>query len=235
MPSKNFILDGGLSITIYKRRTNRNLRLSIAPTGQIRVTIPAWAPYSAGLNFAKSRRAWILEQHSPLKPLVDGQAIGKAHHLHFLPKAGAVKSSSRVGTTTVTVNYPATLSLAGDDVQQVARDACVRALRSQAEQLLPQRLAALAQAHGFSYAGVSVKRLKSRWGSCDQETNIVLNLFLMQLPWDLIDYVLLHELTHTKVLRHGPDFWKAMNEVSPKITGRKKLLKTYQPVLNSIG
>jgi hypothetical protein len=235
MPNKNFILDDDLAVTIYKRKTSRNLRLSISPSGEVKVSIPTWAPYSTGLNFAKSRRAWILDQHKPVKLLVDGQAIGKAHHLQFVPKLAITKISSRVYDTTISVNYPTSVKPSDSEVQVVAREACVRALRTQAEQLLPQRLAKLAEAHGFTYANIQIKRLRSRWGSCDHHANIVLNLFLMQLPWELIDYVLLHELTHTKVLRHGPDFWLAMENVLPNVKSLKKSMRGYQPVLNSIG
>lgn len=234
MPSKEFMLDD-IVVIIYKRKTSRNLRLSITPTGKVRVSIPIWAPYSAGLRFAKSRQAWILDQHSPLAKLIDGQAIGKAHHLKFVPKTGAVKVSSRVSENSVTITYPSQLQASDDEVQKVARKACFRALRAQAEQLLPQRLAALATVHGFEYKSVSIKRLKSRWGSCDHQKNIVLNLFLMQLPWELIDYVLLHELTHTNILRHGKDFWQAMDKVLPGTVQLKKRLRDQQPILSGFG
>jgi hypothetical protein len=235
MPNKDFILDGDLPITVYKRKASRNLRLSVGSSGQIRVSIPAWAPYSTGLDFARARQAWIRDQHKPVRLLSDGQAVGKAHHLRFVAKPAASKATSRVYDTAIIINYPADRGLDDPEVQRVAREAAVRALRAQAEQLLPQRLASLAATHGFSYSSVQVKRLKSRWGSCDHHSNIVLNLFLMQLPWELIDYVLLHELTHTNVLRHGPDFWQAMETVLPNVKTVKKTMRDYQPVLNAIG
>jgi predicted metal-dependent hydrolase len=233
MPNKQFTLDDDLAVTVYKYKSSRHLRLSIAPSGQVRVSIPAWASYRVGLDFAKARQAWIRDQRVTVKPLRPGQAIGKAHHLAFTAKAAATSVSSRLGGTTVVVSHPVAEQFDSPAVQQAAREACVRALRRQAEQLLPQRLANLAMAHGFSYAGVSVKRLKSRWGSCDQHGQIVLNLFLMQLPWELIDYVLLHELTHTRILRHGPPFWKAMAEVLPAAPALKKKLRNYQPILSA--
>lgn len=231
MPSKEFTLTGGLAVTVYKRRANRNLRLSVSPSGQVRVSIPVWASYRTGLDFARSREAWILTQHKPLLPLKHGQAVGKSHHLRFAAKAGVAKAGGRVRSTEVVVYHPPAADPADPAVQAAAQAACIRALRSQGERLLPQRLANLAQTHGFQYSNVHIKALKSRWGSCDHRGRIVLNLFLMQLPWELIDYVLLHELTHTRILRHGPDFWQAMAEVSPDVQGLKKRLRDYQPVL----
>ena len=75
--------------------------------------------------------------------------------------------------------------------------------------------------------------MTSRWGSCDQQHNIVLNLFLMQLPWELIDYVLVHELAHTQVLRHGPDFWQLMERLLPDCRSLRRRMRDHQPVLDS--
>lgn len=233
MAFKQFALDEQTSVTIYKRRANRSLRLSIASDGAVRVSIPTWAPYRAGLEFARSRHEWIRSQQQPTIVLTDGQAVGKAHRLRFAPDAAAKKISSRVKPGEVVVTHPLTLASTSAEVQAVATTAAIRALRGQAEQLLPQRLAKLAELHDFSYESVAIKQLRGRWGSCDQHTHIVLNLFLMQLPWDLIDYVLLHELTHTKALKHGPSFWQAMAEVLPDVNARKKAMRDYKPVLVS--
>lgn len=231
MPSKDFILSDDLVVTVNKRRRSRYLRLSITPTGQARVSIPAWAPYKAGVDFAKQREDWIRGQRVATKPLRHGQAVGKAHHLQFVVNAGASGVKTRLAGTAVTVRHPADTDFDHPDVQKAAQTACIKALRRQAEQLLPGRLKDLADAHGFDYGLVRIKHMKSRWGSCDQDKHITLNLFLMQLPWDLIDYVLLHELTHTRILRHGPGFWQAMGEILPDARARKKLLRDYHPVL----
>ncbi len=232
MAHKQFTLENGLKVTIYKRKSNRSLRLTLTPNGEVRVTIPLWAPYGAGLSFAESRQAWIMAQSRPLLLAVNGQLIGKAHHLVLQPSLEAAKVRSRVGAGQVIVTYPQDMAASSPEVQTAARRAAVRALRSQAEQLLPQRLASLAAKHGFTYASVSVKQLKSRWGSCDHQQNIVLNLYLMQLPWEHIDYVLLHELTHTRILRHGPEFWRAMERILPQAAVYRKAVQAYQPVLD---
>ncbi|HEX5743986.1 MAG TPA: SprT family zinc-dependent metalloprotease [Candidatus Saccharimonadales bacterium] len=233
MANKRFILDGDLPVSIYKRRNSRSLRLTVSSEGEVKVSIPAWAPYSAGVNFAKSRRSWIASQRRPVRDLSHGQQIGKAYHIYFRPQASAIKPASRLGEGAVIVSHPPDMDAAHPDVQKAARDGSVRALRAQAERLLPQRLATLADSHGFTYSGVRIKRLRSRWGSCDQDGMIALSLFLIQLPWECIDYVLLHELMHTRIMRHGPDFWEALLELEPRAKDLRKRLRSCQPSLDS--
>ncbi|MDB5170750.1 MAG: hypothetical protein JWO35_444, partial [Candidatus Saccharibacteria bacterium] len=149
----------------------------------------------------------------------------------LLPSSGAKKVTSRVIASGIFIKYPALMSPSDPAVQTIVEKASIRALRAQAEQLLPQRLETLAAKHGFEYKDVAIKQLKSRWGSCDQDKHIVLNLYLMQLPWELIDYVLLHELTHTQVLHHGPKFWGVMEDLMPQLKDHRKAMRGHQPSL----
>jgi predicted metal-dependent hydrolase len=109
--------------------------------------------------------------------------------------------------------------------------ASIRALRKQATSLLLARLKQIAAEKGLSYRSSAIKQLKSRWGSCDQHANITLNLYLVQLPWHLIDYVILHELAHTQVLHHGPDFWDVLERLQPNARSLRRAMKEYRPTL----
>ena len=231
MAYKSFDIPAIGPVTIYKRRGARSMRLSVQPTGSIRVTIPTWTPYATGVDFVRSRHQWISQHQVPAQALLQsGQRIGKAHRLLFQPGRTL---TSRVRPTEIVISYPADAAPSDAAVQQKARAAALRALRAEAEHLLPQRLQMLAVQHNFTYRSIGVRRLKSRWGSCDQHANIVLNIFLMQLPWHLIDYVLLHELTHTKIMQHGPRFWAAMATVEPKTPDMRKQMRIHQPVLQA--
>lgn len=141
--------------------------------------------------------------------------------------------TTRILGNQVVIYHPDSYHYADPEIQLAAQKVCHKALRQQAERLLPARLEDLSRLHDLPFEGISIRLLRSRWGSCNHRRHIVLNLFLMQLPWELIDYVILHELTHTKVLHHGPDFWRAMNQVSPQSTILRKKLRQYQPVLNT--
>jgi len=205
--------------------------LSIAANGEVRVSMPHWLPYKAGEQFALSKAQWILAHQAKTnpQPLHHGQHVGKAHRLYFECSYSALKVGTRLRPNEIYITHPTTVDTGHPHVQQAARNASLRALRKEAEQLLPQRLHMLSQKTGLGYKSVDVKQLKRRWGSCSSSKDIILNIFLMQLPWHLIDYVLAHELAHTKVMRHGPPFWAELEKHVPLAKQLRKEINQYQP------
>ncbi len=218
-------------VTLVKHRRSRSLKISLQPNGTVRVSLPMWAPYRAAIKFAESKRGWIEQHRQQPAILVSGQAIGKAHHLYLIPSARTLKVSARQQDSTLRVQFPATLSASSSEVQSVARKLAVRALRAEAKRLLPSRLHELAARYNFTFKSVQIRQLKARWGSCTHQQDITLNLFLMQLPWELIDYVLVHELCHTKHLHHGPDFWTELERAIPDAKRRRKAMRAHKPAI----
>jgi len=221
------------TIKLYKRRGVRHIRLSVGHNG-VRVTLPYWLPYQAGIDFVKQKQGWISAHLKPRSLLKEGQQIGKAHRLEFVQGPAGGRVSGRLQPNRIVVNVPTDLSVSSDKVQTAATKAAVRALKREAETLLPRRLRDLAQQHDFSFRSVEVKQLKSRWGSCNHRQEIVLNCYLMQLPWQLIDYVLFHELVHTRILAHGPRFWREMEPLVSNLTAIRKEMRKHQPNFNEI-
>lgn len=76
---------------------------------------------------------------------------------------------------------------------------------------LAGRLNELAKAHGFTFNRVSIRSQKTRWGSCSRNNNISLNVKLVLLSEDLLDYVILHELVHTRIHNHSKGFWEELD------------------------
>jgi predicted metal-dependent hydrolase len=224
------------TVTLYKRRGNRSLRLSIGANGEVRVSLPYWLPYKAGEQFALSKALWIVQNRANAATTVlrHGHAVGKAHRLYFEQSEAVQKVQTKVAANEIRVSFSADATANDTRVQMAAHKASVRALRKEAEAILPGRLRALSQQTGLPFTSVSVKQLKSRWGSCNSDKEITLNLFLMQLPWHLIDYVLVHELIHTKVMRHGAPFWREVERHLPTAKALRKQIGAYQPVLTPV-
>ena len=100
--------------------------------------------------------------------------------------------------------------------------------RKVARKILCRRIGELAQLYNFVYNRVSIRKQKTRWGSCSTKNNINLNANLLHLPPELMDYVLLHELVHTRVKNHSKDFWDELETVVPNARQVDRRLKDYQ-------
>lgn len=83
--------------------------------------------------------------------------------------------------------------------------------RLAAERKLAGRLLELAARHGYKVNRVCIRNQRTRWGSCSAQNNISLNMKLTLLPDILIDFVLLHELVHTRIKNHGKEFWRELS------------------------
>ena len=85
--------------------------------------------------------------------------------------------------------------------------------RQAARRRLVDRLNYLAVKYGFQYNRVFIRNQKTRWGSCSGKNNINLNVNLVRLPDELMDYTILHELVHTRIKNHGKRFWAQLDRL----------------------
>lgn len=104
-------------------------------------------------------------------------------------------------------------------------EAVIEERRKLAHKILPKRLDELARKYGFKYAKVFVKNQRTVWGSCSYRNNINLNLNLVALDSEFIDYVLLHELTHTVHKNHQKAFYDLLTKNMPNALDIQKRLK----------
>lgn len=104
-------------------------------------------------------------------------------------------------------------------------------LKEKAVAYLPEELARLAKAYGLHYQSCKIGKSRTHWGSCSISGTIRLSLFLMLLPENLIQYVLLHELCHTVHHNHGEDFWALLDKCTEGKAKqlRKELKKHFIP------
>ncbi len=84
--------------------------------------------------------------------------------------------------------------------------------KKDARKKIKSRLKELAKQNGFAYGKVSIRNQRTRWGSCSGRCDISLNIKLVVLPQDLFDYVIFHELVHTRIHNHSGRFWEELDK-----------------------
>lgn len=226
------IIDEEFGVIMIRRSARATqVRLRVAPDGTLRASMPVYAPLFLLKRLVKSSRPQLrkmLEQAQPPVAYSDGQQIGKSHTLIVRP---GVKLDASRSNQHIVLTLPAHKNLGDSDVIRAIRDASITALRVEAKSYLPKRLHYLAEQLDLHYEKVRFSHASSRWGSCSSTGTISLNIALMKLPFELIDYVIVHELAHTVEMNHSQDFWALVEKADPNYKHHRRLLKNEAPTI----
>lgn len=218
-------------ITLRRSAKASHVRIRVAPDGRLRASLPLYAPIFLVKRLIRSSReqlrAMMAEQHTDV-PFEHGMQIGKSHTLIVRPTTLTKPSAKRHGQQII-VLLPSGMGLDDMEVNRIIRDVVIDALRVEARSYLSKRLAFLAQKSGFHYEKVRFSHASGRWGSCSSNGTISLNIALMKLPFELIDYVLIHELSHTEQMNHSEAFWKLVETADPAYKIHRRDLKKESP------
>ena len=216
MATKRIITDKDFGqIIIRTRSTARNISMRTKPDG-LHVIVPPYSLTSRILSAIEEFRPRLLENWQKVVPQpldLNFRIDVPCFHLH-LEQGKLQHFMVRTTEKGITILCPPDVDFSQKSIQELLRSAIIRALKKSAQAYLPPLLNELAEHYGFKYKKVKITGSKSRWGSCSATGNINLSCYLMLLPPHLMDYVLLHELTHTREMNHGPKFWEILDELT---------------------
>lgn len=224
-------------IQFIKNERSKNYRINVEPFKAIQVSIPRYGTYKAAYEMVDEKLNWIKQarmktseteaKRTIFKPGVDFKLIDR--ELEFIPLSFSTKAiRSRLTQTKIKIYHAGDINFEDEANQEVIREVIEKALRVEAKKYLEPRLEYFANKFGFYYNRVVFKNAKTRWGSCSADNNINLSIHLIRLPKPLADYVILHELTHTKVKNHGKMFWAFLESVLPGARELDKELNNYR-------
>jgi len=226
---------GSLSFTfdlfLARRKT---IAIRVYPDGRIQVDAPLSASHAAIMAFVIRRSDWIAKhlrtiQATPQRVnvphhYIDGELyryLGRNFPLRIVKAAREGVGLSREWLT-VCVHNPADPVRVEKLITAWYRQRAAHVFATRLKVCYPQ----IAR-WNIPKPPISIRMMKTRWGSCSGKGKVTLNLKLIQAPRGLIDYVLLHELCHLKEFNHSPRFWALMTEILPDWKQRRKLLNGY--------
>lgn len=219
------------TITIRRSAKASHVRIRVAPDGKLRASLPLYAPLFLVKRLLKDSREQLramLADFQQDSTFEDAMTIGKSHVLIVRPTERKTVDVKRHGQQII-VLLPSDKTLRDPLVSRKIREVVIAALRLEAKSYLPKRLSYLAHQYGLSYERVRFSHASGRWGSCSSSGTISLNIALMKLPFPLIDYVLIHELSHTVHMNHSEAFWQLVAQGDPEYRSHRKALKLETP------
>lgn len=115
--------------------------------------------------------------------------------------------------------------LRGQAEEETLTEQQIRELADRALKIIPERAAFYAEKMGVTYGRITIRKQKTRWGSCSGEGNLNFNCLLMLAPPEVLDYVVVHELCHRREMNHSPAFWGEVEKVLPGYKEQRKWLR----------
>ena len=218
-------------IKIRKNKLARSVKLSVGVDGSLRASIPYYSPEFAVRRLVNGNRDEIrkmLATHNAKNSYQDGDLIGKTHTLFLRHFDGENIKISFEGNQ-ILFQIPENLPFKSPIIQAEIRKIVAKILRKQAKAYLPRRISFLAEKYDFNFEKLRFSHTGTRWGSCSSSGTISLNIALMNLPHHLIDYVIIHELCHTRQMNHSKKFWAEVSKYCPDYKKCIQEMKQFSP------
>lgn len=214
------------------RRSARNITMRVKEDG-LHVTTPPYRSITALLEAIAPFCERLRNVCSEVKPKpFDLNFSIEAECFRLKLETSPLKNFTvSMRDETVVIACPAHADFTTDRVQTLVKNAVMRAMRKKAEEYLPPLVQYWSSLFDLPYNKVTISKARSRWGSCSSKRDISLSFYLMLLPAHLMDYVILHELAHTREMNHGPKFWELLNQLTDgKALALRKELRMHRPV-----
>lgn len=211
---------GGVAVEVVRKEI-RNLHLAVyPPDGRVRIAVPRRVDDDAARLAVVDRLGWIRRQQAAFarqprqsaREMVAGESHyvwGRRRRLTVLPHAGASR---------VVVRGASALDLyVRPDADPAQREAALTAwYRSEIKGRVPDLVAAWEPVLGVSVANWGVRRMRTRWGTCNAAAcRIWLNLELAKKPPECLEYIVVHEMTHILERHHNDRFRDLMDDFLP--------------------
>lgn len=196
----------------------RRLAVRVLPGGFVEIVVPPGTRPRAVEQFVARHRRWIertLDQYRPvdatgsqsLPERLHFAATGRSYALRYVHGAGAPRLAAGEGTVTIT---------GAVDRALLVRHALQRFAMREAHAALGPWLAQVSEETGLAFERMQIRRQRTRWGSCSPSGTISLNACLMFQTAPVVNYLLVHELAHTRHMNHSRRFWRLVERFEPR-------------------
>lgn len=205
-----------LGVVHFTRKRNcRKIIGKIKQDGEIYISYPCLCSQSRAEKFVIDQAAWFIahKQKQQTKHKLINESRRKFTHFHDLQIVQSNDTKLRITAQNkvISITVPCNVPIENPQIQQTIEETLQEILRKEAKYYLPQRTAELAKQWGFSYSKISIRSARTRWGSCNSHKNLMFSLFIMTLPYEHIDHIILHELCHTVHMNHSAEFYALLN------------------------
>ena len=216
---------------IIRKKNRRTALIRVRPSNQIEVLVPNFISRVQVDEIVRSKKDWILSQFErnlrfqqlhPQKQFIEGESyafLGETLYLHFLTSADESRCVLSRGLLNISSIHQSDKGFVKVLIQKWYEDAALEYLHS----ALPK----FEKIMNVQAREVKIKDFKSQWGNCSTREVIQFNWKMMMAPKDVVDYIIVHELSHLIHHDHSLAFWRTVSQVIPDYQKRRQWLREH--------
>ena len=220
--AKLFINNAELTYQIRFSKKAKYLQLRITSSNQLELIIPKRYSVKDGEKFINDKVDWIKKYQKSLTHSLSknefylfGDKIQIKQNFNFFQTKHKINFKKNI----LSIESPADSKISLEEIYHFY-------LRKTAKDYFPERTKYLSEIFKLNFKTIKIRGQKTRWGSCSSKGNLSFNYKLLQFRKEVIDYVIIHELCHTKELNHSPKFWKLVEKFCPDYKVLKRELRS---------
>jgi len=219
------------SITVPVRISTRSTRLRlVCGISGAQLIVPAKSSKYEIESFMSLRKNWLLKTFSYYDRLISKCGRYESDALYYQGEKYKFATLKDRQNSVIVSTSMKLISFHLLDLHDT-KTAITKWYKSETEQLVNSRVPEIAAKYGLSYNKISVKNLRSRWGSCSKKKNLNFSLLLSAAPPEVSAYVIIHELMHLVRLDHSKKFWELVESADPDYKKHRAWLVDYAPVI----
>jgi predicted metal-dependent hydrolase len=213
-----------LPIDRLVRSRRKTVALIVRPDGTLEVRAPLRLAELRIREFVESHADWVCKQQArarkaappPAKKFTERENfiyLGQSFPLTIVPRQRQV------------LTFDGQIFRLAKSALPKARELFVRWYQAQAGMFLMERVLFHARKHGLHYEKIRISSARTRWGSCSSKGTLSFTWRLVMAPPEIVDYVVIHELVHTKIPNHSQAFWQGVAGIIPDYKQRLTWLR----------
>jgi predicted metal-dependent hydrolase len=207
-----------IKITRSFRKKNITLRSDIKNHGFV-LSIPALITNKRAIDFIHKHHTWIIKHHASL-PIIE-QKFLSGEKVLFLGEEYIILHSGMLRG--ITYLNDKKIIVSGSETN--TKNKIIQFFKDELDKIARELIKAHAHSMKIKISKLDIRNTTSRWGSCSSNGRVMLSLKLIMCPYDIIEYVIVHELCHLFEMNHSKKFWQLVSKNFPDYKNAEKWLK----------
>lgn len=213
-------------------RTRKTIEIGVEAPDVVTVVAPEGLDDEVLLTHVRSKAKWIVQKLYEIKEIqtqhidreyVNGEAflyLGRNYTLHLVDDESLMKPITKLFQGKFMITTPVRnqlkLKLSMEDWY-----------RQKTLEKVLERVAYYQKYFEIEATAIKVKEQKKRWASCTSKRELLFNWRCTMAPSWVLDYIVVHEMSHMLIMDHSKDFWSLVERIMPDYEKRREWLKNY--------